>query len=69
MFVGGVLFWRLPLLLDSLFVITSSCLRFLRLLRCLECLEEAGPIELSLLLLICLLFALPHITSFVILFV
>jgi len=39
---------------------------FLGLLRCLE---EPGPIELSLFLLICLLFTPPHIMSFVILFV
>jgi len=32
---------------------------------CLPCLVEAGPVELSFYLLICLLFALPHIMSFV----
>jgi len=68
MFVGGFL-WRLPLLFASLFVVTSSCLRFLGLFRCLGCLEEASPIGLSLFLLICLLFTPQHILSFVILFV
>jgi len=41
---------------------------FLVLLRCLGCLEEAAPIELSLFLLICFLFAPSHIMSVVILF-
>jgi hypothetical protein len=66
--VGGDSFWSQPLLLGSLFVVTSSCFAFLWLSRYLGCLEEAGLIELSLFLLICLLFALPHIMSFVILF-
>ena len=28
-FVGGDFFWRKPLLLEYLFIVTSSCLRFL----------------------------------------
>ena len=39
------------------------------LLRCLGCLAGAGAVELSLFLLICLLFAPPHVMSFVLLFV
>ena len=66
MFLEGDFFWRLPLLLRFLFVVPSSCLRFLGLLRCLE---EVGPVVLSFFLLICLLFAPSHIMSFVILFV
>ena len=66
--LGGDSFWRLPLLLGSLFVVTISCLCFFRLLRCLGCLEGAGPVVLSLFLLIGLLFALLSIMSFVLLF-
>jgi len=39
------------------------------LLRCLRCLAGAGAVELSLFLLICLLFAPPHVMLFVLLFV
>jgi len=67
-FVRGFL-WRLPLLSGSLFVVASSCLLFLGLLRCLGCLEVTGPVELSLFLLICLLFTPQRILLFVILFV
>ena len=42
---------------------------FFGLLRCLWCLEGVGPVELSLFLLICLLFAAPLIMLFVLLFV
>ena len=48
---------------------SSLALCVFGVLRCLGCLEKAGPVELGLFLLICLLFAPPHIMSFVILFV
>jgi len=51
-FVGGDFLWRQPLLLRSMFVVTSSCFVLFGWLRWLGCLEGAGPIVLSLFLLI-----------------